>query len=168
MVDIVFYEKVGCSGNARQKMLLTASGHRVLSRDLRREPWTRVRLLSFFADLPVPAWFNRNAPAIKSGQIIPEMLDEITALTLLIEQPLLIRRPLLEVAGERRVGFDPAAIRAWIGLAETPPAFDAEACVHVDGGRCADEVITYSQTGSGGALPCPDPAATPTADRRTT
>jgi nitrogenase-associated protein len=168
MADIVFYEKVGCSGNARQKMLLTASGHKVLSRDLRREPWTRMRLLSFFADLPVPAWFNRNAPAIKSGQIIPETLDEIAALTLLIEQPLLIRRPLLEVAGERRVGFDVATIREWIGLAETPPAFDAEACVHVDGGRCADEAITYVHTVSGGALPCPEGAEASTTDRHNT
>src|SRR5512146_1594015 len=130
MVDVIFYEKPGCSGNARQKKLLAAAGHTVLSRDLRREPWTRLRLLSFFAGLPVAEWFNANAPAVKSGAIVPEAVDEITALTLMLADPLLIRRPLLEVGEERRVGFDVAAIEAWIGLATTLPDDDMEACRH--------------------------------------
>ena len=37
-------------------------------------------------------------------------------MSLLIDQPLLIHRPLLEVDGVCRAGFNPAAIHAWIGL----------------------------------------------------
>jgi hypothetical protein len=56
-------------------------------------------------------WFNRSAPAVKSGEVVPEELDEPTALALMRDNPLLIRRPLLQVGDERRVGFDAAADR---------------------------------------------------------
>ena len=138
MTVVVFYEKPGCSGNARQKALLEAAGHTVQARDLLRTPWTRMRLLSFLEPLPVSQWFNRNSPAVKSGEIVPEEIDEATALALLQAHPLLIRRPLLEVDGERRVGFEAAAIDAWIGLGGAPLADDLEACRHgTDGHRCS-------------------------------
>lgn len=138
MADITFYEKPGCSGNARQKKILEAAGHRVAARDLLATPWTRMELLSYFAGLPVAAWFNRNSPAVKSGEIVPEECDEAMALALLQRYPLLIRRPLLEVDGERRAGFDVAAIHAWIGLGDELPDDDPEACQHgQDGHVCA-------------------------------
>src|SRR6266568_821257 len=87
MSVVVFYEKPGCSGNARQKALLEAAGHIVVARNLLRAPWTRRKLLSFLELLPIPQWFNRNAPAVKSGAIVPEELDEVTALALLQSEP---------------------------------------------------------------------------------
>lgn len=120
MVTVTFFEKTGCSGNARQKALLAASGHEVLARDLRHKAWTNLALLEFLIGLPVAQWFNPAAPAIKSGEIVPGELDEPTALALLRDNPLLIRRPLLQVGEERRVGFDATAIHAWIGLADLP------------------------------------------------
>jgi len=129
MATITFFEKTGCSGNARQKALLAESGHEVLARDLRHKAWTNLALLEFFIGLPVAQWFNRAAPAIKSGEIVPEELDEPTALALLRDNPLLIRRPLLQVGDERRVGFDATAIHAWIGLKDVPDE-DLEACRH--------------------------------------
>ena len=38
MARVIFYEKRGCGGNARQKALLVASGHEVHARDLLTEP----------------------------------------------------------------------------------------------------------------------------------
>ena len=139
MVTVVFYEKSGCTGNARQKALLEAAGHSVDARDLRRVMWTRMRLLSFFHDLPVADWFNRSAPAVKSGDIVPEELDRYTALSLLQNDPLLIRRPLMEVGDERMVGFDAARVHAWVGLGDVPPAGNLDACAHPGGARrCHD------------------------------
>lgn len=135
MAKVIFYEKPGCSGNARQKALLEAAGHSVEARDLLAKPWTRMELLSFFAGRPVAEWFNRNAPAVKSGEIVPEECDEATALALLQKYPLLIRRPLIEVAGERRAGFELAAIDAWIGLGAQRPEEDMETCQHGRGGH---------------------------------
>jgi len=136
MSTVVFYEKPGCSGNARQKALLEAAGHTVVARDLMRTPWLRMQLRSFFDGLPVAQWFNRNAPQVKSGDVVPENFDEATALALLQAEPLLIRRPLLEVDGVRRAGFDAAAINAWIGLGGMALDEDAEACRHEPGHRC--------------------------------
>ena len=116
MAVVVFYEKPGCSGNARQKALLEASGHTVEARSILTTPWTRMQLRSFLEALPLAQWFNPNAPLVKSGEIVPGDFDEATALGLLQADPILIRRPLLEVDGVRRAGFDEAAIRAWIGL----------------------------------------------------
>lgn len=131
MAVVTFYEKTGCSGNARQKALLAASGHEVLARDLRHKAWTNLALLEFLIGLPVAQWFNPAAPAIKSGEIVPGELDEPTALALLRDNPLLIRRPLLQVGEERRVGFDATAIHAWIGLADLPDE-NLETCRHGD------------------------------------
>ncbi|MBI5901541.1 MAG: hypothetical protein HZB40_20265 [Rhodocyclales bacterium] len=147
MAHIIFFEKAGCSGNARQKQLLLDSGHLVLARDLRNKDWTNFALLEFFTGLPVAQWFNRSAPAVKSGEIVPEQLDEPTALALLRDDPLLIRRPLLQVGDERRVGFDARAIHAWIGLASLP-AEKLDACVHAAPSR-----VVYAHS-SGGAIAC--------------
>ena len=43
MAHIIFYEKPGCGGNARQKAILQAAGHEVEAKNLLAEPWTRQR-----------------------------------------------------------------------------------------------------------------------------
>jgi nitrogenase-associated protein len=131
MATITFYEKPGCKGNLRQKTLLAAAGHTVQAKSLKTEAWTADRLLAFLGKLPVSAWFNQAAPDIKSGEIVPENLGFEAALHLLLENPLLIRRPLMEIGEERQVGFDIAAVDAWIGLKNVDlPEGNIEACVH--------------------------------------
>lgn len=116
MADVIFWEKPGCGGNARQKARLRAAGHVVVERDLLGEPWSEASLLAFLDPLPVAAWFNRAAPRVKAGEIVPEALSREDALAALLAEPLLIRRPLMRVGDERRVGFDETAVDAWIGL----------------------------------------------------
>lgn len=117
MADIVFYEKPGCAGNARQRALLEAAGHRLQRRDLLTEPWTRERLLAFLAPLPVTQWFNRNAPRIRRGELRPEDFDADRALDALLADPLLIRRPLMERSdGARMAGFDTGEVERFVGL----------------------------------------------------
>ena len=129
MAQVDFYEKPGCINNTRQKQLLAAAGHRVEAHNLLTEPWTAQRLRGFFGELAVTEWFNRSAPRIKSGEVVPEGCTAEQALALMVDDPLLIRRPLMAVGEERRVGFDPQAVEAWIGLgAETTGNSDLEAC----------------------------------------
>ncbi len=122
MAHIVFYEKPGCGGNARQKALLRAAGHALETRDLLRWPWTAAGLLAFLAPWPVAQWFNRAAPRVKSGEVVPEALDTAAALALLLADPLLIRRPLMACGDTRLVGFDTAQVDAWVGLGPHAPA----------------------------------------------
>lgn len=130
MATVHFYEKPGCFNNSRQKQLLLQAGHLLVVHDLLRFPWmeNRMRLRSFFGDLPVADWFNRSAPAIKNGDVNPELITEWQAIELMVADPLLIRRPLMEVDGRKRAGFDPDTIDAWLGLAETVSGEDLETC----------------------------------------
>jgi nitrogenase-associated protein len=117
MTEIVFFEKPGCGGNARQRGLLEAAGHTLQRRNLLTTPWTRETLLPFLAPLPVAQWLNRAAPRVKRGEVVPEALDAETALALLLADPLLIRRPLMQRPdGARLVGFDLAEVAVFVGL----------------------------------------------------
>ncbi len=131
MSVVTFYEKPGCANNTRQKQLLTAAGHTVIARNLLTEPWTAERLRAFFGGRPVAEWFNRAAPRVKSGEVVPERLDPLTALALMLADPLLIRRPLLEADGRREAGFEPERIHAWLGLGPAAQATMSEACVRL-------------------------------------
>lgn len=131
MAVVLFWEKPGCASNAKQKAWLRASGHTVVERNLLTERWDAATLAGFFGQLPVPRWFNPSAPAIKRGAVVPAELDSTTAIASMLQDPLLIRRPLLQVDDQRRIGFDPEEIRAWIGLSAGPGSgTDPEACSH--------------------------------------
>jgi nitrogenase-associated protein len=137
MADVIFFEKPGCGGNARQKALLEQAGHRLTVHDLFAQSWTAASLRPFFGDHPVAEWFNRSAPAIKSGAIDPAAHDEDSAMAVLLADPKLIRRPLMQVGSRRECGFDVATVQAWIGLPEgTSPA--VEGCQKHDGQPCRD------------------------------
>jgi len=125
MADVDFWEKPGCINNTRQKQLLREAGHTLRVHDLLTVPWDADRLRPFFGDLPVAEWFNRGAPAVKSGRVRPDALDEAEALRLMVQEPLLIRRPLMQAGDERRAGFDADAVDRWVGL--TPRAVSEQA-----------------------------------------
>ncbi|MDY6992934.1 MAG: ArsC/Spx/MgsR family protein [Pseudomonadota bacterium] len=116
MAQVIFYEKPGCINNTRQKALLKASGHEVIAKNLLAEPWNIERLKLFFHAYPVAEWFNPAAPRVKSGEVAPQALSAEQALVMMLADPLLIRRPLMQVAEDYRIGFDAAQVNAWIGL----------------------------------------------------
>ncbi|PWC49346.1 ArsC/Spx/MgsR family protein [Azospirillum sp. TSA6c] len=136
MADVIFFEKPGCGGNARQKALLEQAGHRVVARDLLSEPWTPQTLRPFFGDRPVADWFNRAAPVVKSGEVVPESMDEATALAAMVERPLLIRRPLMQVGDRRDCGFETDRVDAWIGLGGAGTDGKMEGCLRPDMPPC--------------------------------
>lgn len=86
--------------------MLTAEGHRVIAHSLLTEPWTASGLRVFFGNMPVEDWFNKSAPRIKSGDVIPTNFDETSAIKAMLSDPLLIRRPLIAAAGQYVCGFD--------------------------------------------------------------
>jgi nitrogenase-associated protein len=142
MATIQFYQKPGCATNARQKRMLEAAGHTVIARNLLTEPWTAEALRGFFGSMQVKAWFNPAAPRIKSGEIRPEELDTSSAIALMLDDPLLIRRPLVEADGQSCAGFDREPVTSLLG---DRPDEDVEACSRPQA-----------------STPCPDPRPSPT------
>jgi nitrogenase-associated protein len=129
MAIVLFWEKPGCIHNTRQKKLLREAGHEVIEHNLLTEPWEAAGLRRFFGGLPVTAWFNSSAPAIKQGQVLPETLGEEQALRLMLADPLLIHRPLMQVGERCASGFDLVRVDEWIGLPpEDAAPVDLETC----------------------------------------
>lgn len=112
---IEFWEKPGCMGNARQKALLATSSCQVVPRSLPDHAWTRQDLSQFLEGLPVADWFNRSARRVKDGEVNPDALDAEAAWSLLLADPILVRRPLLKIGEDRHAGFDLDWIEARIG-----------------------------------------------------
>ncbi len=130
MAQIIFYEKPGCINNSRQKKLLRAAGHIVVAKDLLAEDWSSSPelLREFFSGKPVAQWFNHSAPAIKQAIINPDTLDEQQAINLMQADPLLIRRPLMQVGCEKMAGFIEQDVDQWIGLSAKQTHDDLESC----------------------------------------
>ena len=103
---VIFYEKPGCLTNAKQKKALRDAGYRVIERDLLNHGMSEEELHEFIKGMPVTKWFNPNAPDIKKGKINPINFDEKTALTLLRNNPILLRRPLMIIGKKKLCGFN--------------------------------------------------------------
>jgi nitrogenase-associated protein len=118
MAHVIFFTKPGCLTGSKQLELLKQAGHEVEVRSVLDQPWTAYELHTYFADLPVREWFNRNSQRVKSGEIDPGSFDEKSALAAMMDDHLLIRRPLLQVGIMKRCGFDLKMLDEWIGIAE--------------------------------------------------
>jgi len=117
MAKIIFWEKPGCQGNRRQKEILLASGHQLEVRNLLTDPWRQDSLVQFFGNRPVAEWFNPTSPKVKSGELVPAKITPEEALEMMVAEPLLIVRPLMQVGKQRLAGFDVAEVHNWVGLA---------------------------------------------------
>ena len=116
MAKITFIEKTGCINNTKQKKILELAGHEVKAINLLKHDWTEDELLLFFGKLEVKEWFNKNAPKVQSGEVAPEKFSRTEAIQALIEEPILIRRPLLIIGNQAIVGFDTSFLQELIGL----------------------------------------------------
>jgi nitrogenase-associated protein len=88
----------------------------IITRNLLQHNLDEDELLAYLEKRPTMEWFNPNAPLIKSGALDPHTLSAQKALTLLLNDPILIRRPLMNVEGERMCGFDTQTIETVLGI----------------------------------------------------
>lgn len=123
MTRLWFYEKPGCVGNRSQLALLRRLGHQAEVRNLLSQPWTPETLRPFFGDKPVAQWFNESAPAVKNGAIAIAKLSQRQALNLMLAEPLLIARPLLQYGPYRQSGFVPGPV---LSALQIPPELLAD------------------------------------------
>jgi nitrogenase-associated protein len=142
MTTILFYEKPGCINNTRQKQLLQEAGYEVDARNLLTEGWSAERLAPFFSGLVVADWFNRSAPQVKDRQVIPERLTAEQAMDLMLEEPLLIRRPLMQIGEHYLVGFEADKVNQMLALAWAENEQGAlERCPRYVGHSCSETEV---------------------------
>ncbi|TCK08340.1 ArsC/Spx/MgsR family protein [Marinobacterium mangrovicola] len=126
MAEVIFYEKPGCINNRKQKRLLQEAGHSVDARNLLTADWSPDSLRPYLGT-DVSGWINKSHPDLKAGKLALDLNDPQAVLALLCADPLLIRRPLMEVSGQCLQGFDTEQIDRLIGL-ERLPDEDIETC----------------------------------------
>lgn len=104
--NFTFYEKTGCSGNAKQKELLKSHNISFSVKSLLDTSWTVETLNEFFKGLEIKDIFNPFAPQIRDKEIDISKLSKDEAINLMIKNPILIKRPLLDINGVKICGFD--------------------------------------------------------------
>jgi nitrogenase-associated protein len=121
MKALTFYEKPECINNRRQRRLLEEQGCILERRNVLNEAWTRQSLAPFFTHhSDITDWFNKSSPRIKSGEIKPHLLSADDALDVMIDDPLLIHRPLIAFNMGNKIfrccGFDYTYLNSSLGL----------------------------------------------------
>ena len=104
--QVIFYEKTGCNGNARQKALLHEHGIRFEVRSLLDTAWDKPTLESFFEGLSPKEMLNPFAPQLKEGTFKLEDYTKESLIEKMVQEPILIRRPLLQIGEAKLCGFD--------------------------------------------------------------
>ena len=103
---IIFYEKTGCAGNQRQKQVLEKNALSYQTRSLLDTPWTKETLEPFFQGLNKSAMINQFAPKIKNNELDIENYTKEELIELMCQEPILIKRPLLQIGSSYLCGFD--------------------------------------------------------------
>lgn len=128
---VSLYGKVGCKGNARQMLQLQEAGYAVQFIDLFNRKLEASELQKFFAGRSIYECVNPRAPQVASGDFQPEQLDESVLLEAMIQDPTLIKRPLLFFRGEFACGADHPLMARLLG--DVPPDLGCQghdACHH--------------------------------------
>ena len=119
MADITFYEKTGCINNTKQKQILELAGHNVTAINMIQYPWKKEELEVFFEGLEASECFNKNAPSITSGELNPNDFDKKEAINAMLNDRLLIKRPLLVIGNRRIAGFNKEELDRIVGIKTT-------------------------------------------------
>lgn len=136
MAHIIFYTKPGCKGGARQKELLLSSGHTVEERSIFDKTWTPETLKPYLEKLRVEDWYNKNAPEVKAGTVIPGVLSIEDTLNLLCSKPILIKRPIMEINNQLIAGFDVESLKEIIELKNIPNEDLTKCQMHSKSNKC--------------------------------
>lgn len=115
MANIVFYEKPGCINGGKQKRILENGGHTLECRNILEHQWSEAELLQFVSGKTPAEMMNWTAPAIKKGEVDPQQLTFSEAISLMLEDPILIKRPLIIVEGKFIQGFLAPELAAYLG-----------------------------------------------------
>ncbi|MCG8611081.1 MAG: hypothetical protein MI864_11145 [Pseudomonadales bacterium] len=129
--EITFYGKPKCVTNRKQVSMLRKAGIRVNEVNVLEHPWSPGELKLFLQGRPVENWLNPSAPAVKDGRFSLQQPEDVI-LQALCDEPVLIRRPLIEFETPnepvRLSEFDPQRLTDLLGVTIETGLPDMEAC----------------------------------------
>ena len=140
MADMIFFEKPGCINGEKQKKILQKAGHRLNCFNILETQWSKEKLVQFVKGRKAVEVMNHTAPAIKNGSIQPEKLTLDEAILLMISDPILIKRPLIQVDGLFIQGFNNPHLSIYLG--EWDGQEDVTTCPNLHTLSCDEKVIS--------------------------
>lgn len=112
---VQFFEKAGCKGNKKQKEILSKAGYMLQVTDILTKQWDVESLLRCFTGRKIHDCVNLMAPMVKNNKMELNSLSEEELLLLMIEHPILIKRPIIFYRGEFSVGFNTKLVSNLLG-----------------------------------------------------
>ncbi|MDD5359661.1 MAG: arsenate reductase family protein [Sulfurovaceae bacterium] len=114
--EILFYEKTGCMGNAKQKKLLGDYGIGFKTLSLLDTRWSFESLSDFFDGLTKDEIINPFAPSEELEKIDLKTMSKDELITHMVKNPILIKRPLISIGEVKICGFDIPKINSALNL----------------------------------------------------
>jgi arsenate reductase-like glutaredoxin family protein len=94
---------------------LLQKGVELEERDFFADPLSDQELRDLIGNRPASQIFSWNSPSFKKLGVTRDDLDDDRLIQLMLDEPRLIRRPLVQVGGEVFVGTDKEAMRRALG-----------------------------------------------------
>ena len=107
---ITLYGIANCDSVRKARKWLAERGVEYRFHDFRKDGLDERQLRAWVAELGWEALLNRRGTTWrKLSETVRDGIDEQAAVRVMLEQPAIIKRPLLDLGGERRLGFSPAS-----------------------------------------------------------
>ena len=120
MAFIQFFEKPDCINGEKQKNLLIEGGNVFECVNILEHPWSLEELAPFLAQKEPSLIVNHTASAIKKEEIVPADLHHDDAVSLMIENPILIKPPPMRVDGMSIQGTMDERLTPYLGSWDGP------------------------------------------------
>lgn len=97
------------------KAELSQKGIDLVERDFFQNGFTENELRALIGDRPVSGYFSYNSPSFRKMGLDRDRLSDDQLITMMVEEPRLVRRPLIQVGGELVVGTNKKAMAQVFG-----------------------------------------------------
>src|SRR3990170_1078574 len=94
----------------KAKEFLSQKGAAVAERDFFRDRFSEAELRRLIGSRPVAEVFSWKSPSLKAMGLEGQELSDDEMIRLMLQEPRLIRRPLIDIDGELLVGFSSKAL----------------------------------------------------------
>ena len=106
MKRVTLYTKSGCTTCIKARQFLLSKGIHYTERDIFKHPFSEGELRAIVAQRPAKELFSYRSPSVKALGLDPDRLTEEEMIRHMLDEPRLIRRPLMTAGAAIAVGFD--------------------------------------------------------------
>lgn len=106
MKRVTLFTKSGCTTCIKARQFLLRQGVNYTERDIFKHPFSETELRAIVAKRPVKEIFSYRSPSVKALGLDVERMSDEEMIQVMLQEPRLIRRPLLTTPSALVVGFD--------------------------------------------------------------